>query len=354
MNSHRRGKSWIVFSITVLIVLAVAGGATAHYVQHVRDMTRHVVLDDDGYRVEIDTFDNTVNELLNRYEIVLGPGDEIEPGLDAALDKETHIRITRAMAVTVKADGEKKVIHLTGGTVQKALDMAGVKLREDDIVNYGLNEPLVPQAVIEVTRMDQEIIIETEAIPYQVIAKQNESLDEGVDKVIQEGEQGELQRKILIVYRDGKEIERSLKEETVVKEPVDRIVEKGTGKHFTNSRGLVVRYKDKRKMSATAYSAGFASTGKRPGDPYYGITSSGKKVKPHHTIAAPPEIPFGTKVYIPELILFWRARGVEIDGIFTVEDRGSAIKGNKIDVYFEDENMAKIWGRRSVTVYFLR
>ena len=31
-----------------------------------------MILDDDGYRVEIETYDNSVEELLNRYEITLG------------------------------------------------------------------------------------------------------------------------------------------------------------------------------------------------------------------------------------------------------------------------------------------
>jgi 3D (Asp-Asp-Asp) domain-containing protein len=163
-----------------------------------------------------------------------------------------------------------------------------------------------------------------------------------------------LERKILVVYRDGVEVARELKLETVVAEPVDHIIERGTGKHFTNSRGLVVRYSNARKMVATAYTAGFESTGKTSDHPRYGRTASGRMVTPHHTIAAPPEIPFGTKVYIPELVTFWRRRGVEISGIFSVEDRGSSIQGSRVDIYIEDLGIARIWGRRTVNVYFLR
>ena len=37
-------------------------------------------------------------------------------------------------------------------------------------------------------------------------------------------------------------------------------------------------------------------------------------------------------------------------GIFTVEDRGGAIKGNKIDVYFNSHNEALAFGRKQLQI----
>ena len=51
-----------------------------------------------------------------------------------------------------------------------------------------------------------------------------------------------------------------------------------------------------------------------------GITASGTKAEVGRTCAAPKDIPFGARLYI---------EGV---GYRTVEDRGEAIRGNKIDV----------------------
>jgi uncharacterized protein YabE (DUF348 family) len=353
MNSHKWGF-WSKFSVILLIALIVAGAAAAQLTHYLQDIKKHVTLDDDGYRVEITTFDDTVEDVLTRYDITLGPGDEITPGLEEPLQKDTEIKITRAMAVSVEADGETKVVYVTKGTVQDILNKTNTTIREKDLVNYPLTEQVKPFDRIKVTRMDEEILIETEAIPYQVVTRQNNQMDEGVDRVVQEGQQGELERRIQVTYQDGREISRQLVSEEVTVAPQDRIIEKGTVKHITNSRGDRIRYSKTRKMTATAYTAGPESTGKSPGDRYYGITSSGRKVKPHHTIAAPPDIPIGTKVYIPELVKFWARYGVNIDGIFTVEDRGGGIKGNKIDIYMEDINMTNIWGRRSVTVYFIR
>jgi 3D (Asp-Asp-Asp) domain-containing protein len=45
------------------------------------------------------------------------------------------------------------------------------------------------------------------------------------------------------------------------------------------------------------------------------------------SLAADPSVPFGTQYYIPELSF------IREDCVFTVHDRGSAVKGNIIDVY---------------------
>lgn len=91
---------------------------------------------------------------------------------------------------------------------------------------------------------------------------------------------------------------------------------------------------------ATAYTADVESTGKMPGHPAYQITASGKRVKENHTIACPPEWPFGTTVLVEGL------------GIRVCEDRGGAIRENRIDIYMPNKEDALAWGRRKVTVVF--
>ena len=72
-----------------------------------------------------------------------------------------------------------------------------------------------------------------------------------------------------------------------------------------------------------------------------GITASGTNVKQGRTIAADTSIlPFGTKVYIN-------------GNIYTVEDRGGAIKNNRIDIYFDSHNEALKFGIRQQEVYLI-
>lgn len=65
-----------------------------------------------------------------------------------------------------------------------------------------------------------------------------------------------------------------------------------------------------------------------------GITASGAPAK-HGTIAADTSVfPFGTVMHIPGY------------GFGVVEDRGGAIKGTKIDLYFTHHDKALAWGRQ--------
>ncbi|WP_245690122.1 LysM peptidoglycan-binding domain-containing protein [Sediminibacillus albus] len=91
----------------------------------------------------------------------------------------------------------------------------------------------------------------------------------------------------------------------------------------------------------SAYTAGYESTGKRPGDPGYGITASGAKVQEGETIACPPSFSFGTEVYIPYF-----------DKTFTCEDRGSAITKGRMDVYMEEVEDALEFGVKELKVLY--
>jgi 3D (Asp-Asp-Asp) domain-containing protein len=99
---------------------------------------------------------------------------------------------------------------------------------------------------------------------------------------------------------------------------------------------------EERTFVVTMYTAGVESTGKTPSHPQYGVTASGEKVQDGVTIAAAPNIPFGTRVYIP---YFGKT--------FTVQDRGGAIKGNRIDVYTSSLNEAINFGKRELEVVIL-
>ena len=69
-----------------------------------------------------------------------------------------------------------------------------------------------------------------------------------------------------------------------------------------------------------------------------GVTASGTKAEPG-TIAADTNVfPFGTRMKVPGY------------GWGTVEDRGGAIKGGKIDLFFKSHKEALDWGRQTITV----
>ncbi|GAB3047607.1 3D domain-containing protein [Virgibacillus ainsalahensis] len=96
---------------------------------------------------------------------------------------------------------------------------------------------------------------------------------------------------------------------------------------------------------ATGYTAGMESTGKTPDHPRYGITYSGVQVKRdlYSTIAADLNVyPLGTVMYIPDY------------GYGVVADKGSAINGNEIDLYYPTvEDVYSDWGKKELDVYIV-
>lgn len=89
--------------------------------------------------------------------------------------------------------------------------------------------------------------------------------------------------------------------------------------------------KEKFTINASAYTAAADECGKSDG-----ITASGVKVQEKRTIACPKNFPFGTKMEIENM------------GTYVCEDRGGAIKGNKIDIYVETKAEAFQFGRRNL------
>lgn len=73
-----------------------------------------------------------------------------------------------------------------------------------------------------------------------------------------------------------------------------------------------------------------------------GITASGVKAIEGITVAMDKSIPFGTKIYIDGI------------GERIVQDRGGAIKGNRIDLYFDSHQEALNFGRQTKEVTIMK
>lgn len=103
--------------------------------------------------------------------------------------------------------------------------------------------------------------------------------------------------------------------------------------HVTSARAV--------EMEVTAYCPCTRCCGPKA----QGLTASGKRVDYNagRFIAADTTmLPFGTMVSIP---------GYHDGEPVEVIDRGGAIKGNKLDVFFPDHHTALEWGRRHVMVF---
>ncbi|NLW23483.1 MAG: DUF348 domain-containing protein [Tissierellia bacterium] len=329
--------------IKVLTVLALATTLSLGvYMQSTKDIT--ISIDDESY--EIRTHANTLEELLSSEGIILGEKSYINTPLDAKLEDNMKIIIKTAKPYILSIGDKKLDIESVNTRVVDILKELDIELGEKDYTYPALNDQVAPGMEIQIIKVREVVEEAEETIPHDEIVKKTDKLDLGVVNVIQKGEDGLKKVKIKKVYENGQLISEDIIGEEVVKEPVPKITEKGTRNVKTSSRGNF-RYKKVLTMTATAYDLSYESTGKRPGDKYYGITASGTKARRGVVAVDPRVIPLGTRLYVESL------DGTKDYGFCVAEDTGGAIKGNKIDLFFPTAAEVRNFGRRKVKVYIL-
>lgn len=319
-NPGKRGAFFIWTIVGAIVISLMFCGYT--WAQ------RSVVVFVDGNKKTVRTFSKTVGSFLESQNVSLLEKDEVIPALETPLQEGMIVTVHRAVDFNLTVDGSTSPARTRGWTVEDVLVEYGIALGPEDEVSPGMGEPVVPGMQIQVARV-RTVTEESEApISYETKKQYTVKLEEGATRVAREGRDGTERQTWQVVYRDGKEVNRQLVSREVITPPVDRQVLVGSGMVVSRG-GENIRYSEVKHMVAS----GYTYTGHN--------TASG--VPPHYGVMAvdTSAIPFGTRVY------------VEGYGYATARDRGSAIKGNRIDLFFESESEALGWGLRTVKVYFL-
>lgn len=306
-----------------------------------------LMVDDESF--ELSSNARTVEEFLSKEAIVLEKGGYINVPLEAELEEGMTIVIRTPKTYSLSLGGMlSEGIVSSHNRVKDILDELNISLGDLDEVTPGLDEKLSNGDLITITKISKLKKEKEEVIPFGKLVNNNNRLDKGVENLVQQGEDGLKRIELEETYIDGRLVSSEVTGEEVLKDPVSQIVERGTRtKIATPSRGNT-EFKSSVVMTATAYDLSYASTGKRPGDRYYGMTASGTRARPGVVAVDPRVIPLGTKLYIESL------DGWPDYGFATAEDTGGAIKGNKIDLFFESAQQVKKFGRRKVKVYILK
>ncbi|MGG1638147.1 ubiquitin-like domain-containing protein [Paenibacillus sp. FSL K6-3182] len=312
-----------------------------------------------GQETIVETKQWVLQRLLDEQAIAIGPHDEVSIPLNAAIKDGDRIEVTHAIPVIVKADGKTSTVYTTERTVQAAIEELHIPVRGQDKVIPPLHTVLDNEMTVTVVRVDKKVAETERAMPFSIVKKNDPTLEAGKQKLVQPGKEGLIVESIEKQYEDGILISKKMVSKVVETAAVNQVVAIGTKKEepkvsvlsnkspsFTSLTKSGVTFKARKvlkNVTLTAYSADLSSTGKDESHPEYGITSSGTRVQEGRTIAVDPKvIPIGWWVYI-EGIGFRRA-----------EDKGSAVKGNKIDVYFDSTKIANKFGRKKgITVYVL-
>lgn len=323
------------FLIPVAVVIVVALLFTAIYAKR-----KTITLVINGEKNEVTTYRSTVAQVLKTNDIILGPKDKIFPSLDTKVTDKQSIFIKRAVNVSVRVDGKDIDVLSSEDNIASMLSAEGISLDKDDRVEPDKSSALAEGMNIKVVRVDYKTITEVVPIPFKEVVKASRSLANTKKQVTQNGANGEKTITTIITYEDGKEVAREIVSETITKKPKDKIIIQGTYPYMPVSRdGSMMSYSRVFKARATAYWAvnGVGRT----------YTASGRKAvwnpDGYSTIAVDPSvIPYGTRLFVQDY------------GFAIAADTGAAIKGNKIDVYFNTYKQACDWGVKYVNVYVLK
>ena len=261
-----------------------------------------------GYEMSTMTSKSTVSEILEENNIILNEDQKTIPDLDSEISSGDTIKITD------KSYNEVQI----------------AKISEEGI-ETSLNQLLENYAPIT-----EKIVVEQVAIPYETITKNTTGTStETTNKVVQEGKDGIKEVTYKVKYQNDVEIEKSVISEVVVQEPVDKIVQ--VQKKVTSRSSTLPRVSSTSTTGGTVYKiTAYCPCAKCCGKTN-GRTASGTTATAGRTVAASSKFAFGTKLNIG-------------GHVYTVEDRGGAINGNKIDIFVNSHAEALQWGVRYLNV----
>lgn len=314
--------------ITVLLIFLFGVCVLATNVQ----LTNVKIILSNNYEMNVLTTKTKVSEVLEENHIVVLPEETVVP------NEESDITNNKVITITKTSENENDVI----------------KLAEEN------SEVSIEQLLGDYTPIVEKIVTEQVEIPYETITKDAQNASENsTSKVITQGKNGLKEITYKVKYRNDIEIERTVLSETIITEPVNKVVQVNkkvvttrsstertatTNPATTASSTLAKKVEGKTPVVKTFNTSAYCSCSKCCGKST-GITSSGAKATSWYTLAAGSGYPIGTVIYIPYF------KNKPNGGWFVVQDRGGAISNNRLDVYMGTHSQALQFGRKTLECY---
>jgi uncharacterized protein YabE (DUF348 family) len=298
-----------------------------------------LTVSDSGVAVAILSTAPTVGEALLDAGLHVYIGDSVLPDLGNPLLPGMTVYILRAVPVEIEADSRVVRTRTRGATVADALAEEGIALMGMDYSEPAPDTPISDGLKIVVVRLRQTFSVEQEPIAYSMVWQPDASLEIDQRRLLRPGEDGLRKRRIRTIIRDGVEVQNDIMDDWVSLEPKDQVFAYGTQiviRQMDTPYGPI-EYWRKVRVLATSYTA--ATSGKTRDHPEYGITFAGWTARKGIVAVDPTVILLRTKMYVPGY------------GLADVGDTGGAIKGRRIDLCYDEDNLI-LW-LKWVDVYLL-
>lgn len=311
----------------------------------------------------------------------------------------TNILIQRSKYVSINYEGNRISTATYDETIGRLLENLCLAISSTTRITAD-GKPVTPDTQItdgmniDVVTSTTKTRVETITVPYESHTYQDPQLDAGETVIKTAGVEGTKEITYTDTYVGGELIESMVSETRILSNPVDEVILVGakeqkptedvtalevyvaptptptptptpavvstpkpsstpspaptpaptptpapaapttSGNTITTSSGEVIPYTKSLSVTATAYCL-------------KGTTASGTQSRYGAIAVDPSVIPLGTRMYIVSDDGKW------IYGYATAEDTGGAIKGNKIDLFYDSYDTCIQFGRRSCTVYIL-
>lgn len=222
-------------------------------------------------------------------------------------------------------------------TLSALFEDKGIVLDESCTVNYPLYTTVFEGMEVVIDSFTYEDYSEDTVIPFEQNVTNLQTIPRGTKQIVTQGSNGTLRTTYRKYYKNGELIETKTLSEVTVKAPVSEVSYLGVGGTIVGNDGKTYSYSYYLDVTATAYGAAEGFTGR---------TSTGVQVREGIIAVDPRVISYHTKCYVTGSGYDW--------GVCYAEDTGSAIVGNRIDVYM-DGPLSRLlqFGRRSMRVYIL-
>jgi uncharacterized protein YabE (DUF348 family) len=296
-------------------------------------------LHENDHAITLYTTATTIGEALHRTGLTLYLADHVQPGLGERMSAGMHVYVDRSIPVAVQVDGRTIRTRTHRERVGEVLADLNIVLTGQDYTTPTLDSSLGKENTIRIVRVAERFLIAQEPIPFETVWQPAPELEIDHEGLLQEGAPGVRERRIRVRYENGHEITRTVEDEYVAVPPTTKIRGYGTKivVRALDTPSGPVEYWRTISMLATSYSASTSGTPKS--SRYYGRTRTGMIMRKGIVAVDPNVIDLHSQVYVPDY-------GIGIAG-----DTGGAIKGKRIDLGYDDDNLVLWW--RWVNVYLL-
>ncbi|MBQ9167086.1 MAG: G5 domain-containing protein [Oscillospiraceae bacterium] len=270
----------------------------------------------------------------------------------------SEINVQRSQIVNIEYNGKQMQVATYGETVEALLNRLNISVKGNTQVSVALDAKTYDGMELTVSRTARSVETYTVPVAYDTVYQDDETLPVGKEKVLTEGVDGQKQCTASVLYENGEEISRVVMSETVTLEPVNQVVAVGTAASEQEERmpiggpmpeigdgiiilesGEVLTYTDTMQVVATGYN--------KSNEGCDDWTATGTLARVGAIAVDPRMIPYGTRMFIVS------NDGAYVYGVATAEDCGGSIKGNRVDLYFDSNYECFQFGIRDCTIYIL-